>query len=60
MGTSERDTRVQLDLDRAAHVARLTIDNPERRNAYDPEMRRTMGAYLEELAVDDETGRALR
>jgi enoyl-CoA hydratase/carnithine racemase len=54
MGTSERDTRVQLDLDRAAHVARLTIDNPERRNAYDPEMRRTMAAYLEELAVDDD------
>jgi enoyl-CoA hydratase/carnithine racemase len=54
MGTSERDTRVQLDLDRAAHVARLTIDNPERRNAYDPEMRRTMGAYLGDLAVDDD------
>jgi enoyl-CoA hydratase/carnithine racemase len=54
MGTSERDTRVQLDVDRAAHVARLTIDNPERRNAYDPEMRRTMAAFLDELAVDDD------
>lgn len=54
MGTTERDTRVQLDVDRASHVARLTIDNPERRNAYDPEMRRAMGAHLEELAVDDD------
>ncbi len=54
METSERDSRVQLDVDRDAHVARLTIDNPERRNAYDPEMRRAMGAYLEELAVDDD------
>ena len=54
MGTTEPDTRVQLDCDPAAHVARLTIDNPDRRNAYDPAMRRTMAAYLEELAVDDD------
>ena len=38
-----------------AHVARLTIDNPERRNAYDPaDASRTMAAYLDELAVDDD------
>jgi enoyl-CoA hydratase len=54
MGTTEPDTRVQLECDPVAHVARLTIDNPDRRNAYDPAMRRTMAAYLEELAVDDD------
>jgi enoyl-CoA hydratase len=54
MGTTESDTRVQLDRDAAAHVARLTIDNPDRRNAYDPAMRRTMAAYLEDLATDDD------
>ena len=37
-----------------AHVARITIDNPERRNAYDPAMRRRWRAYLEELAADDD------
>jgi len=54
MEMSEHDTRVHLDRDPAAHVARITIDNPDRRNAYDPAMRRTMAAYLEELAVDDD------
>jgi enoyl-CoA hydratase/carnithine racemase len=54
MGTTEPDTRVKLDRDPAAHVARLTIDNPDRRNAYDPAMRRTMAAYLEDLATDDD------
>ena len=34
-------------------IARLTLDNPERRNAYDPKMREQLGAYLDELAMDD-------
>jgi enoyl-CoA hydratase/carnithine racemase len=54
MDTSEPDRRVHLERDPQAHVARITIDNPERRNAYDPPMRRTMGAYLDELATDDD------
>ena len=52
--TSEHDPRVRLERDPAAHIARLTIDNPDRRNAYDPPMRRTMRAYLDELATDDD------
>jgi enoyl-CoA hydratase/carnithine racemase len=52
--TSEHDPRVHLERDPAAHVARLTIDNPKRRNAYDPPMRRTMRAHLDQLAVDDD------
>jgi enoyl-CoA hydratase/carnithine racemase len=54
MDTSERDTRVRLERDPVAHIARVTIDNPDRRNAYDPVMRRAMGAHLEELAADDD------
>lgn len=54
MDPTERDPRVHLDRDPAEHIAWITIDNPERRNAYDPPMRRTMAAYLDELAVDDD------
>jgi enoyl-CoA hydratase/carnithine racemase len=52
--TSEHDPRVRLERDPSAHIARLTIDNQDRRNAYDPPMRRTMRAYLDELATDDD------
>ena len=31
----------------------LTLDNPERRNAYDPAMREQLGGFLDELAYDD-------
>ena len=44
MDTSETDPRVHLERDPHAHIARVTIDNPERRNAYDPAMRRADGA----------------
>ena len=54
MATNEPETRVHLDRDPAAHVARITIDNPERRNAYDPPMRRAMAGHLEDLAQDDD------
>jgi enoyl-CoA hydratase/carnithine racemase len=34
-------------------IAQVTLANAERRNAYDPAMRRQLGAELEELAYDD-------
>ena len=54
MDASEHDERVQLERDPVTHIARLTIANPERRNAYDPPMRRAMRAHLAELAADDD------
>ena len=47
------DRRVLMQRDNESGIARVTLANPERRNAYDPEMRRQLGAYLEELAFDD-------
>ena len=47
-------SKVLLEKDPERHVARITIDNPERRNAYDPPMRRQMAAFLDELATDDD------
>jgi enoyl-CoA hydratase/carnithine racemase len=44
-----------MERDDASGVARLTISNPERRNAYDPQMRQQLAAYLHELAFDDRT-----
>ena len=35
-------------------IARLTIDNPERKNAYDPSMRLALQEHLEDLAFDDD------
>ena len=51
---TEQETRVHLERDPVAHIARLTIDNPDRRNAYDPPMRRAMGEHLDTLAADDD------
>jgi enoyl-CoA hydratase len=48
------DERVILERDPVAHIARVTIGNPERKNAYDPPMRRQMRGFLEQLAADDE------
>jgi len=48
------DPRVLLEKDHATHIARLTLNNPERKNCYDPEMRRAMGAALDDVANDDE------
>jgi enoyl-CoA hydratase/carnithine racemase len=44
---------VVLELDRETGIGRVTINNAERRNSYDPAMRRQMAEYLEQLAVDD-------
>src|SRR5215471_11016899 len=45
--------QVHLEVDREQHVARLTIDRPARKNAYDPPMREQMREYLQEVADDD-------
>jgi len=47
------DDRVLLEQDPKTGIARITINNPERRNTYDPEMREQMGRYLDDLALDD-------
>ena len=54
---SERasETRVLLERDDETGIARITLDNPERKNAYDPAMRHQLGEYLDELAYDDDT-----
>ena len=48
------DGRVLMERDDEPGIARITLDNPERKNAYDPAMRRQLGAYLDELAYDDD------
>jgi enoyl-CoA hydratase/carnithine racemase len=42
-----------MERDESTGIARLTLNNPERRNAYDAKMRENLGAYLDELAADD-------
>jgi enoyl-CoA hydratase/carnithine racemase len=45
---------VRMERDDNSGIARLTLDNPERRNAYDPAMREQLGVFLDELAYDDD------
>jgi enoyl-CoA hydratase len=47
------DARVLMERDESSGIARITLNNPERRNTYDPAMRAQMGAYLDELAEND-------
>ncbi|MET0903221.1 MAG: enoyl-CoA hydratase/isomerase family protein [Acidimicrobiales bacterium] len=49
------DGRVLLERDVERGIARITLSNPERKNAYDPAMRQQLGAFLDELAFDDDT-----
>jgi enoyl-CoA hydratase/carnithine racemase len=42
-----------MERDGSTGIARVTLNNPERRNSYDPQMREQLGAYLDELALDD-------
>src|SRR5512139_1214739 len=42
-----------MERDGSTGIARVTLDNPDRRNSYDPQMREQLGAYLDELALDD-------
>ncbi|TDC85101.1 enoyl-CoA hydratase/isomerase family protein [Actinomadura sp. 7K507] len=48
------DGRVLLERDGETGIARITLDNPGRRNSYDPAMREQMASYLDELALDDD------
>ena len=48
------DGRVLIERDAGTGIARLTLDNPARRNAYDPRMREQLGAHLDALAADDD------
>ena len=43
-----------MERDASTGIARVTLNNPDRRNTYDPEMRAEMGAILDELAMDDD------
>ncbi len=47
------DPRVLLDRDEATGIARITLNNAERRNSYDAAMRQQMAEYLDDLADDD-------
>jgi len=47
------DSRVLLEKNAETHVARLTLNDPERKNCYDPPMRRAIGAALADVANDD-------
>ena len=49
------DGRILLERDDERGIARLTLSNPERKNAYDPAMRRQLVEVLVELAYDDTT-----
>lgn len=47
------DDRVLMERDETAGIARLTLNDPARRNTYDPQMRERLGAFLDEIAADD-------
>ena len=47
--------RVLLERDEKTGIARITLNNPERKNTYDPEMRGNVGA-LPRQAGDKGTG----
>jgi enoyl-CoA hydratase/carnithine racemase len=42
-----------MERDETTGIARITIDNAERRNSYDPAMRNQLGTFLDDLATDD-------
>jgi enoyl-CoA hydratase/carnithine racemase len=43
-----------MQRDPATGIARITLDNPARRNSYDAAMRGQLDAYLDQLADDDD------
>src|ERR1700761_5002154 len=47
------DDRVLLDKDEATGIARITLNNPGRRNSYDAAMRGLLTACLDDAAADD-------
>jgi enoyl-CoA hydratase/carnithine racemase len=48
------DRRILRHHDHESGIVRLTFNNPERRNTYDPSMRDQLAAYLEDAAADDD------
>jgi len=48
------DDRVHIERDLDTGIARISLNNPERRNSYDPEMREQLGRYLDDVALDDD------
>jgi len=48
------DDRVLIERDLETGIARISLNNPERRNSYDPEMREHLGRYLDDIALDDD------
>jgi enoyl-CoA hydratase/carnithine racemase len=50
----EADPRIVCVRDHDTGIARITIDNVERRNCYDPPMRLQLAQYLDECADDDD------
>ena len=52
--SSVSEGSVLIDRDRDAGIARITLNNPTRRNSYDAAMRGQLGGYLDELAMDDD------
>lgn len=49
------DGTIRVERDDEQGIVRLTIDNPARKNAYDPEMRRELARHLDEAGYDDDT-----
>jgi enoyl-CoA hydratase len=47
------DARVLMERDEENGIGRIILNNPDRRNCYDPAMREQMAEYLDELAADD-------
>lgn len=50
---SSGDSRVLVDRDYESGIATITLNNPDRRNSYDAQMRNRVGHHLEEFASDD-------
>lgn len=48
------DRRVLFERSPSTGIARITLNHPERKNTYDPQMREQMAAYLDEVADDDD------
>lgn len=48
------DPRVLLQKDVATHIARLTLNQPEKKNCYDPPMRRAVREAMDDVANDDD------
>lgn len=47
------DPRVVLEKDAATHIARITLNQPKKKNCYDPPMRRAIREAMDEVANDD-------